>query len=161
MEKLEKIKCTLLDGIDMALSQGLNNVDATEMGYAIDMLKDIASTEYYEAVLKEMKESGTRMTAKKYKDMSVDELRDIDREMGRMYYTETQTMQNKKEPPMLAHRGQYLNAKTNKLSQHERIEKLGKYLDALAEDIETMVDGGSAEEMTLVRTKMQNLVDMM
>lgn len=43
------MKCKLIDALKTQLSGGVGNVDAEEAGEVVDMIKDFAQTDYYEA----------------------------------------------------------------------------------------------------------------
>lgn len=58
MEKLKWYYEALENCISEQVSKGLENVDADEMGKAIDMLKDISQTMYYVSVTKAMENDG-------------------------------------------------------------------------------------------------------
>lgn len=44
-----ELKCTLIDALKTQMSGGVGNVDAEEAGEVVDMIKDFAQTDYYEA----------------------------------------------------------------------------------------------------------------
>ena len=43
------MKCTLIEALKTQLSGAVGNVDANEAGEVVDMIKDFAQTDYYEA----------------------------------------------------------------------------------------------------------------
>lgn len=130
MENMEKIKEMLENCVFTELAKGLENVDAKELYYVIDCIKDCAEAMYYCKITEAMDEAGEEdkryynnrhymngryapkgagrvvrgYTEPYYEDMMYDEPmrrysdnsvnmrhykeRDMDRDEGRMYYTE-------------------------------------------------------------------------
>ena len=56
MEKLKKLKESLMDGVSAQVSRGLQNVNREELGDALDMIKDIEEIIYYCSITKAMEE---------------------------------------------------------------------------------------------------------
>jgi len=66
----------------------LKDVDAKELGEAIDMLKDLEEAMYYCTITEAMKEKGKEKEKEyHYYTQPMYNERDMDREKGRMYYT--------------------------------------------------------------------------
>ena len=83
MEKrLEHIRDTLLTCVEKQLLS-LDDVDAEELGEVVDMVKDMEEAIYYCTVTKAMK--NYKDEGEQHYPMS---MRDMDRDMGRMYYDE-------------------------------------------------------------------------
>lgn len=103
-----------------------------------------------------------------YKDYSAEELRDMDRHMGRMYYTEPMRDMEHKMPHErdlrdgregrsgLSRKG-YMEAKEMGKDKGEKMKSLEEYTKGLAEDVTEMVSDMSPEEKNLLRTKLQTL----
>lgn len=85
MEKrLEHMKESLMTCVESQLTH-LDTVNTKELGEAIDMIKDLEEAIYYCTITKAMKEQGKEeKESHKYYPMMYN--RDMDRDMGRMYY---------------------------------------------------------------------------
>ena len=98
MERLKAMKNTLMACVEGQLGN-LQEVDTHELGEAIDMIKDLEEALYYCSITKAMEDSKkeeeimdmisqreyyTPMTSQRYMSMPYE--RDMDRDMGRMYY---------------------------------------------------------------------------
>ena len=103
MEQLKNIKETLIGQVQAQMGD-LKKVNAKELGEVMDMIKDIAETEYYCSITEAMSDAKER---EKYEGMTKennyyytekylphseyfipDYYRDMDRGMGRMYYSD-------------------------------------------------------------------------
>ena len=91
MEQLKAMKQQLLGVVQGQLGR-IESVDAKELGEAIDMIKDLAEAEYYCTIVKSMEESDKEPKFYPYPMYNYNEsngsryYRDMDRDMGRMYY---------------------------------------------------------------------------
>lgn len=91
--------------------------------------------------------------------------RDMDRNLGKMYYTEPMTMNNDQSHSESrydrAKRGyeesKAMHKDNTPESKQHKMKSLEEYTKELAEDITTMVHDMSAEEKNLVRGKLQTL----
>lgn len=115
-----------------------------------------------------------RMTAEDYRTMSPDDLRRRDYSQGKMYYTEpnmsyyTPNMSNTSNSNTMASR--YDMARRNytesKMShsgnssedKQMRMRELENYTKELASDVTEMISNASPEEKTLLKNKMQTLI---
>lgn len=79
MERLKHIKESLLSCVESQMGD-LKNVNAKELGEAIDMIKDMEEAMYYCSIVKAMEEKEEEDKYLKH------QYRDMDREKGRMYY---------------------------------------------------------------------------
>lgn len=106
MERLKRIKEALLSCVEGQLGD-LKNVDAEELGEAIDMIKDMEEAMYYHSVVKAMEEQKQDAEAmEKYgkyymqqaMQMSDNKMmsyqRDMDKEYGRAYYPDNNSSQS-------------------------------------------------------------------
>lgn len=209
--------------------KGLENVDTEEMGKVVDILKDLAKTEYYAKISKAMDESeygedydvegpieerryyrgqprdsrgrymsrrGRRgyvepnyhMTPEMYKEHDPEYWRDMDRHEGRMYYggdggnrgTGNSSGMNtgmsgatrnyggdngrdyREGRSGHARRG-YMETKevrpgNTPEDKQAKTKELEKYMNELSTDITEMITGMSNEEKTMLKTKMQTLM---
>lgn len=105
MERLKRMKETLTSIVESQVMGGdLSRVDAEELGEVVDMVKDLAEAIYYctvtEAMEDHSKDKGKEEYHHYYTERYVPELyyprkydmmyteRDMDRDYGRMYYTD-------------------------------------------------------------------------
>lgn len=72
LKRLEHLKECMMCAVESQM-MNLDNVDTEELGEAIDIIKDLEEATYYCTITKAM---------------NAEEYRDMDRERGRMYYTE-------------------------------------------------------------------------
>ena len=108
MEKLKDMKKRLIHCVETQINDNLKEVDAKELGEAIDMIKDLEEAIYYATITKAM-EGDDKEDSKKHKEKSYEGLgnpyqhaqntmfypvylRDMDRDYGRMYYDGNYTM---------------------------------------------------------------------
>ena len=89
MERLKAMKNTLMACVEGQLGN-LQEVDTHELGEAIDMIKDLEEALYYCSITKAMEESKKEEEIMgmipHYTPMRLPYERDMDRDMGRMYY---------------------------------------------------------------------------
>ena len=92
MKRLKSIKETLIGVVEGQLSH-LDCVDAEELGEVVDMIKDLDEAMYYCSIVKAMEEAEKddkieELAMLKHAHMMACNERDMDRDMGRMYFTE-------------------------------------------------------------------------
>ena len=108
-----------------------------------------------------------------YKDYSPEELRDMDRHtMGRMYYTDNANggsmatrMQggmnggrdNREGRSGMSRRG-YMEAKEMGKDKGEKMKELENYMKELSSDVTEMIGDASPEEKSMLKSKMQTLL---
>lgn len=80
MEQLKSMEEMLMSVVQGQMSH-LDSVDTKELGEAIDMIKDLEEAIYYCTITESMKKKEHEEDPKYYRPY-----RDVDREMGRMYY---------------------------------------------------------------------------
>jgi hypothetical protein len=218
IERIHKMQECLTEKAVNEFEKGIENVDTSEMGEVVDMIKDLAEAEYHSIISKAMKkadeeeeeydkellrslkaeygeESGRRYydhyryangrfapkgkgTYRRgyeeppyyhmpvnYNDMEY--MRDMDKGMGRMYYTEPVVSDNSSSHTI---ESGYDRAKRNYTETKEmhknntpedkehKMKSLDSYTKELASDITGMVADMSAEEKNLLRTKLSTLV---
>lgn len=90
MEQLKTIKEQITSQV-MAQMNNLQDVHTKELGEAIDMIKDLAEAEYYCTVVKAMEEASENKSTNNYYYTDhyypTSYYRDVDRDLGRMYYS--------------------------------------------------------------------------
>ena len=94
MEQLKSMKDSLIAQVQTQLSN-IQQADAHELGAAVDMIKDIAETEYYCSIVKAMEEKEDEKETERYyyteRYMPIPyqrtlEPRELERIYGKMYY---------------------------------------------------------------------------
>ena len=68
MEHLKKIKCKLVNCVYEELEHNWENINITELGEVIDMIKDLEKSMYYEAIVEAMEKDGSDKHIKWMKD---------------------------------------------------------------------------------------------
>jgi hypothetical protein len=87
-KRIEYIKEALMCCVENQIKH-LDEVDAEELGEAVDMLKDLAELEYYCTVTRAMEDYDEDEESKKHYSMKYPRMyRDMDRDIGKMYYDE-------------------------------------------------------------------------
>ena len=114
------------------------------------------------------------MTPEMYREHDPEYYRDMDRDMGRMYYTDTGMrgntgnssrtgMRDGREGRSGASRRSYIETKemhpdNSQESKQMKMKELEKYMGELSGDITEMIAGASNEEKTMLKAKLQTLV---
>ena len=117
------------------------------------------------------------MTPEMYREHNPEYYRDMDRDMGRMYYTETGMrgnmgnssrtgnggMRDGREGRSGASRRSYIETKemhpdNSQESKQAKMKELEKYMGELSGDITEMIAGASNEEKTMLKAKLQTLM---
>jgi hypothetical protein len=173
MEKrLGYIKEQLMSCVESQM-MNLEEVDAKELGEVIDMIKDIEEALYYCTVTKAMEE----YPSKNYN-------RDMDREMGKMYYenpnwnknttpykksngdfhnqsTEMEygVMRDSREGRSPATRKMYMEHKEIHADKAIQMKELENYMQELTQDIVEMIEGASPEEKQYLNKRITALAN--
>lgn len=179
MERLESMKEQLMSCVESQLTN-LAEVDAHELGEAIDMIKDLSQTMYYCSVVKAMEtNSDEGATNARYYTMPhypLDEeeywyyypKRDIDKIRGKMYYggegysksrDSEREVHDVREGRSGARRRMYMESKELHQSQEHQLKDLENYLQELSTDVTEMIEGASLEERKLLEKKMADLAN--
>lgn len=114
------------------------------------------------------------MTPEMYREHDPEYYRDMDRDMGRMYYTETGMsgntgnssrtgMRDGREGRSGMSRRSYMQTKemhpdNSQESKQMKMKELEKYMGELSGDITEMIAGASNEEKTMLKAKLQTLM---
>lgn len=117
------------------------------------------------------------MTPEMYREHDPEYYRDMDRDMGRMYYTDTgmrgnmgnssragnSGMRDGREGRSGASRRSYIETKemhpdNSQESKQMKMKELEKYMGELSGDITEMIAGSSNEEKTMLKAKLQTLM---
>lgn len=114
------------------------------------------------------------MTPEMYREHDPEYYRDMDRDMGRLYYTETGMsgntgnssrtgMRDGREGRSGMSRRSYMQTKemhpdNSQESKQAKMKELEKYMGELSGDITEMIAGASNEEKTMLKAKLQTLM---
>lgn len=112
------------------------------------------------------------MTPEMYREHTPEHYRDMDRNEGRMYYTETgmdhfagdgKMMRDSREGRSGMSRRTYMETKemhpgNTPEDKQKKVHELEKYMNELATDVTEMISGATPEEKTMLKQKMQTLV---
>ena len=117
------------------------------------------------------------MTPEMYREHDPEYYRDVDRNIGRMYYTETGMRENTGNPSRTgirdgregrsgASRRSYIETKemhpdNSQESKQMKMKELEKYMSDLGVDMAEMIKDMTPEERTLAKTKLTTLVQKM
>lgn len=194
MEKLKKMKDTLMCAIESEINGDLKHVDTKELGEAIDIIKDLEEAMYYCSIVKAMEEGRDDEDYRYYttryipgmgdnwKDRYRPKYRDMDRDYGTMYYTETgmgpdthggigggipKTYYPPEYMPRLERdsregrspltRKTYMEAKEMHKDKSSQMIELEKYINELGDDLAEMIHDASPEEKALLQQKISTL----
>ena len=112
------------------------------------------------------------MTPEMYREHTPEHYRDMDREESRMYYTET-GMDNRSHMGTMSRdhregrsgmsRRNYMETKemhpgNTPEDKQKKVQDLEKYMNELATDVTEMITGATPEEKTMLKQKMQTLM---
>ena len=197
IKRMHEMIETLTEVAKCEIDKGIENVDTKEMGEVADIIKDLSEAMYYRTITVAMEDSeygvdydwegrkgyrgqmrdskGRYMSRRRgympmmhdydWDNMQMD--RDMDREHGKMYYTEPMTMHNDNQPHTesrydRARRGyeetKSMHKDNSPESKQMKMKSLEDYMKSLAEDVTEMVNDMSPEEKSLMKQKMQVLI---
>lgn len=188
------------------LEKGVENVDTSEMGQVVDMIKDLAEAEYHSIISKAMKKADEEEeeydkellrslkaeygeeSGRRYYDQyryangrfapkgkgtyrrgyeeppymhmypEAEHMRDMDRDYGKMYYTEPMSESNYDRAKRNYTETKEMHKANTPEDKEHKMKSLDSYTKELASDITGMVADMSAEEKNLLRTKLSTLV---
>lgn len=192
MHRLKQLRDAFICAVESQLGN-LANVDAKELGEVVDMVKDMEEAIYYCSISKAMEEQEEEKKHAekegKYYPMPMyypmgkrlpDYYRDIDRNIGRMYYEDRDRDYDKEElrksGMMIEHkdnypmeirdvregrspisRKNYMESKEMHHGTPAQIKELEKYLHELSQDITEMIQDASQEEKAILQQKLSTL----
>lgn len=196
MDQLKTMKEQLVSQVQAQMGN-LAAVDAKELGEVVDMIKDLEEAIYYCTIVDAMKEKEkdpqhlmyyTPYYPKSpYDDMMYNVYRDMDRDYGKMYYTDGGRAQGGgnmngnnsgrtayyREPediyPMKIHdfregrspmsRKNYMESKEMHKDKNTQMQELEKYMRELSQDLTEMIQDASPEEKQLLHQKILTLAE--
>lgn len=178
MESLKKICGHLEDCVLGELGKDKSQVDAKELGEVVDAIKDIKMAIYYASITDAMENAeygkdydengklyysgrkgaykGKYEATEPYMDyytepdyrMTPEQMRDMDKKQGKMYYTN----------PTMRHMKRYYDNK-GVMDENVKVQSLEEDMREISDEITGMVTEMSNAEKTMLRTKLQNLVN--
>ena len=175
MERLRAMKNQLIAEVQGQLND-IHSANCAELGAAVDMIKDIAETEYYCSIVKAMHEKeeeeelvrkmgGTEHHYYTERYMPIPYQRTLDRDMdrhyGKMYYEEYPYeihMRDPREGKSAPRRKMYMESKEMHQPKEKSMHELDLYMQELTSDITEMIHDAAPEERQLLQNKLQTLV---
>nr|DAJ51672.1 MAG TPA: hypothetical protein [Bacteriophage sp.]DAU14643.1 MAG TPA: hypothetical protein [Caudoviricetes sp.] len=206
IERIHKMQECLTEKAVSEFEKGIENVDTSEMGQVVDMIKDLAEAEYHSIISKAMKKADEEEeeydkellrslkaeygeeSGRRYYDQyryangrfapkgkgtyrrgyeeppyyhmypEAEHMRDIDRDYGKMYYTEPMSESNYDRAKRNYTETKEMHKANTPEDKEHKMKSLDSYTKELASDITGMVADMSAEEKNLLRTKLSTLV---
>lgn len=162
----EIMKQSLMSCVQSQMSN-LKDVDAKELGEAIDMLKDLEEAMYYCTITKAMEEKNKESEYYYYIDsIKYEKERDVDREKGRMYYTSPNYQSpastiirssDPKEGRSHQTRKTYMESKEMHRDKASQLKELEKYMQELTQDMVEMIEDASPEEKQYLEKRVSAL----
>lgn len=195
MKQLKQMKETLMSAVQGEISH-LDKANCEELGAAIDMIKDLSEAIYYCSIVesmedsvkeqKKMKEMEQMMNQRQPQSMmyfyekersAPEYYRDMDRDRGRMYYSENggsrssntrhassnndhntyMSGRDEREGKSGERRKTYMETKQMNTDKNVHMKELDLYAQELTNDILDMVHEASQEEKQLIKKKMIEL----
>lgn len=182
MHRLKHMKDCLICAVESQIKD-LHNADAKELGEAIDMIKDLDEAIYYCTIVKSMEESEPshyyytepvhngryyKMMGRKGYTEPMMMYRDIDKDMGRMYYDEHGgkhdggkeypiEIRDYREGRSPLSRRSYMEAQDLHKDKAHQMQELEKYMRELSDDLTEMVEKATPEEKSLLSKKLSTL----
>lgn len=158
IERIHKMQECLTEKAVNELEKGVENVDTSEMGQVVDMIKDLAEAEYHSIISKAMKKADEE--EEEYDKELLRSLKaEYGEESGRRYYDQYRyangrfapkgrgTRRGYEEPP-------YYHMPVN-YNDMEYMRDM--YIRELSGDISELLNDMTPDERNLLRTKMSNL----
>ena len=175
MDRLKHMKENLFNRIDAEIARGLDNIDAKELGEAIDMVKDLSEAMYYCSIVEAMEEREEEskimekhysQTMEKYPPYQISEGYNNG---GRMNYDGNNGSKGYIYPPMEMRdyregkspitRRNYMESKELKQDKTKQMQELDRYVQELTEDILEMIHDATPEEKVSLSQKMTALAN--
>lgn len=203
MDRLKNMKESLMNCVQTQINGNLQSVNAKELGEAVDMIKDLSEAIYYCSITEAMEKSEKeqkledKVSKRLMKEKNIysedhkyyppiyynyPEYRDMDRNMGRMYYGDrrnmnTYAMDNGESGQSTSHyrqltldelrdvregkspisRKNYMESKELHHDKAKQIKELEIYMQELTQDITEMIHDASPEEKQILQQRISTL----
>lgn len=184
IDRLMRMKENLLGCIEKEM-YNIDGADTKELGEAIDMIKDLEEAIYYCTITKAMNKKEEEEPRHYYSPMYYDPNRDMDRGVGRMYYspnsssgrssggsngngtsgyteyeyTKPLDMRDTREGRSPMTRKGYMEGKEMHQGKEKQMKELERYMQELTADLVEMIQGSSPEEKQLLQKKISTLAE--
>lgn len=186
MERLKAMKESLVSCVQAQICGGLKDVNAKELGEAVDMIKDLEEAMYYCTIIEAMEES--EETKEKnghhqhqmYYPYRYPYYRDMDKDYRKMYYPYDEMyygesrvhpegghiekynrypveMRDHREGRSPIMRKSYMESKELHKDTKVKMQELEKYMQELTQDIVEMIEGATPEEKQILQQKLATL----
>jgi hypothetical protein len=177
MERLKYMEEALIACVENEICN-LSQTDTKELGEAIDMIKDLEEAIYYATITKAMGETeqehkedshyyggGPKWERYRYDEpIYRDPYRDMDRDKGRMYYTDSTRerkmpadLRDDKEGRSPVTRKSYMEGKEMHQGKERQMKELEKYMQELTQDMTEMIGDASTDEKSYLEKKLTAL----
>ena len=196
MKQLKQMKETLMSAVQNEISH-LDTANCHELGAAIDMIKDLSEAIYYCSIVESMEDSVKEQKKMKEMEQMMNQrqpqsmmyfyekdreyppeyYRDMDRDKGRMYYSENGGTRHSGTNRVTSHndnntymqgrderegksgerRKTYMETKQMNTDKNAHIKELDQYAQELTQDIMEMIHEAGPEEKQLLKKKMTEL----
>lgn len=206
VERIHKMQECLTEKAVNELEKGVENVDTSEMGEVVDMIKDLAEAEYHSIISKAMKKADEEEeeydkellrslkaeygeeSGRRYYDQyryangrfapkgkgtyrrgyeeppymhmypESEHMRDMDRDYGKMYYTEPMSESNYDRAKRNYTETKEMHKANTPEDKEHKMKSLDSYMKELSSDITGLIGDMTAEERGLVKAKLSTLV---
>lgn len=186
MKRLENMKENLMGAVQGQLCD-LHNADAKELGEAVDMIKDLSEAIYYCTITEAMNKKEKEAHSSRYYPVTYTAPtsyyggdRDMDRNMGRMYYDgngnnsgsrDSGNMSSTRQYPVYMDmrderegrspmtRRTYMESKEMHKDKKTKMHELEKYMKELTDDMIEMIEDASPEEKDLLEKRVAGLAN--
>ena len=159
MKRLEHMKECLMACVESQMTH-LDQVDAKELGEAVDMIKDLEEAIYYCTITKAMKADKEEEKQPRHQQQGVNYYTPMYND-GSMYMDHQTNkmnghMRDVKEGNSPMYRRMYMEGKHQKDPQ-KQMQELEDYMHELTNDIMEMIEDATPEEKQLLRQKITTL----
>lgn len=176
MKRLEQMKECLIGCVQNQINGHLDQVDAKELGEAIDMIKDLEEAIYYATITKAMNEEDEgEKKSQHHQPMYYSPYKEHMQNSNMMYNNGNGSMQNGntrnyshvpigeeyardyREGSSPMYRRMYMESKEMGQDNAKNMQDLENYMHELSNDIMEMIGQASAEEKQMLRQKITAL----
>ena len=198
MKQLKQMKETLMSAVQSEISH-LDKANCHELGAAIDMIKDLSEAIYYCSIVESMEDSVKEQKKMKEMEQMMNQhqpqsmmyfyekdreylpeyYRDMDRDRGRMYYSENggtrhsgtnhtsprndnntyMSGRDEREGRSGERRKTYMETKQMNTDKNVHMKELDQYAQELTQDIMEMIHDAGPEEKQLLKKKITELAN--
>ena len=143
MERLKHMKDCLIACVHNQISGNLDQVDAKELGEAIDMIKDLEEAIYYATITEAMHNKEEKESHHEQPSYHSEE-----------HMNDTYAMHEGSSPK---YRRMYMESKQMNHDSAKTMSDLEKYIHELSNDVMEMIEKATPEEKQILRQKIATL----